>query len=101
MTAPARYVVFGEALTDFIREGPDRWRSAAGGSPWNVARVGARLGLATGFAGAGSMDVFGEEVLRLSREAGLGPRFGPQVGRAPALGVVVAKRPPQACLVGE
>src|SRR2546429_4599891 len=95
MTAPARYVVFGEALTDFIREGPDRWRSAAGGSPWNVARVGARLGLATGFAGAVSTDVLGEEILRLSREAGLDPRFVQQVERAPLLALVVSKHPPQ------
>jgi len=101
MTAPARYVVFGEALTDFIREGPDRWRSAAGGSPWNVARVGARLGLATGFGGAVSKDVLGEEILRLSREAGLDPRFVQQVERAPLLALVVSKHPPQYFFVGE
>src|SRR5438309_7648842 len=101
MTAPARYVVFGEALTDFIREGPDRWRSAAEGSPWTVARVGARLGLATGFAGAVSMDVFGEEILRLSREAGLDQRFVQQVERAPLLALVVSKHPPQYFFVGE
>src|SRR5207245_7645331 len=101
MTEPARYVVFGEGLTDFIREGPGRWRSAAGGSPWNVARVGARLGLATGFAGAVSTDVLGEEILRLSREAGLDPRFVQQVERAPLLALVVSKHPPQYFFVGE
>src|SRR5256885_12992868 len=94
MTAPARYVVFGEALTDFIREGPDRWRSAAGGSPWNVARVGARLRHAMGFAGAVSMGVFGEEILRLSRHAGLDPRFVQQLERAPLVALVVSKHPP-------
>jgi fructokinase len=101
MTASARYVVFGEALTDFIREGGNRWRSAAGGSPWNVARVGARLGLATGFAGAVSKDVFGEEIMRLSQEAGLDPRFVQQVDRAPLLALVVSKHPPQYFFVGE
>ncbi|TMA15499.1 MAG: carbohydrate kinase [Deltaproteobacteria bacterium] len=101
MTELARYVVFGEALTDFIREGPGRWRSAAGGSPWNVARVGARLGLATGFAGAVSTDVLGEEILRLSREAGLDPRFVQQVERAPLLALVVSKHPPQYFFIGE
>jgi len=40
------------------------WRLAP-----DVARVGARLGLATGFAGAVSMDVFGEEILRLCAQA--------------------------------
>src|SRR2546425_4905474 len=101
MTEPARYVVFGEALTDFIREGPDRWRSAAGASPGNAARVGAGLGLARGFAGAVSMDVFGEEIIRLSREAGLDPRFVQQVERAPLLALVVSKHPPQYFFVGE
>ena len=80
MGAQARFVVFGEALTDFIREDARHWRSAAGGSPWNVARVGARLGLPTGFAGAVSRDLFGEEILRLSREAGLAPSVPPRVG---------------------
>jgi fructokinase len=51
-------VVFGEALTDFIREDNQRWRSAPGGSCWNVARVGARLGVATGFGGTVSQDTF-------------------------------------------
>ena len=63
-----RYVVFGEALTDFIREDADHWRSVAGGSCWNVARVGARLGVATGFAGAVSGDVFGDEIVRHDRD---------------------------------
>src|SRR2546430_14672382 len=101
MTEPARYVVFGEALTDFIREGPDRWRSAAGGSPWNVARVGARLGLATGFAGAVSLDVFREEILRPSREAGLAQRFVQQLEQAPLLALVGSKQPPQYIFVRE
>jgi fructokinase len=101
MTSAARYVVFGEALTDFIQEAPGRWRSMAGGSPWNVARVGARLGLPTAFAGAVSKDVFGEEILRLSREAGLDLRFVQQVDRAPLLAMVVSKHPPQYFFVGE
>jgi fructokinase len=101
MTTAARYVVFGEALTDFIQEEPGRWRSAAGGSPWNVARVGARLGLPTGFAGAVSNDVFGEEILRLSRDAGLDPRFVQQIDRPPFLAMVISKHPPQYFFIGE
>ncbi|WP_256258925.1 PfkB family carbohydrate kinase, partial [Burkholderia ubonensis] len=51
-----RLVVFGEALTDFIRDDAQHWHSVAGGSCWNVARVGARLGVPTGFAGTVSRD---------------------------------------------
>ncbi len=104
MRARPRFVVFGEALTDFIREdareGEGRWRSAAGGSPWNVARVGARLGLPTGFAGAVSRDVFGEEILRLSQEAGLDLSFTQQVDRPPLLAMVVSTHPPRYFFVG-
>ncbi len=100
MGVQARLVVFGEALTDFIREDARHWRTAAGGSPWNVARVGARLGLSTGFAGAVSRDVFGDEILRLSREAGLDLRFTQQVDRPPLLAMVVSKHPPRYFFVG-
>ena len=36
-----RYVVFGEALTDMIRQDDGTWHAHPGGSCWNVARVGA------------------------------------------------------------
>ena len=101
MASTASYVVFGEALTDFIQETPGRCRSMPGGSPWNVARVGARLGLPTAFAGAVGKDVFGEELLRLTREAGLDPRFVQQVDRLPFLAMVVSKHPPQYFFIGE
>ena len=101
METGARYVVFGEALTDFIREDADHWRSVAGGSCWNVARVGARLGIATGFAGAVSSDLFGNEIVRLSREAGLDMRFTQQIHKSPFLAMVVSKHPPQYFFVGD
>jgi fructokinase len=101
METGARYVVFGEALTDFIREDADHWRSVAGGSCWNVARVGARLGIATGFAGAVSGDVFGDDIVRLSREAGLDMRFTQQIDKSPFLAMVVSKHPPQYFFVGD
>jgi fructokinase len=97
----ARLVVFGEALTDFIREDDAQWRSVPGGSPWNVARAAARLGLETGFAGAVSRDPFGDEQLRLSREAGLDLRFTQQVDRSPLLAMVVSKAPPRYQFVGD
>ncbi|AYB54184.1 carbohydrate kinase (plasmid) [Ralstonia solanacearum] len=94
-------VVFGEALTDFIREADGRWRSVAGGSCWNVARVCARLGVPTGFAGAVSRDAFGDELVTLSRQAGLDMRFMQQAARAPLLAMVLAAHPPQYFFIGE
>ncbi|RQZ08032.1 carbohydrate kinase [Burkholderia sp. Bp9031] len=96
-----RLVIFGEALTDFIRDDTNRWHSVAGGACWNVARVGARLGAPTGFAGAVSADIFGDELMRKSAEAGLDMRFTQQVDRPPLLAMVVATRPPQYFFVGE
>jgi fructokinase len=101
MNTGVRYVVFGEALTDFIREDAQHWRSVAGGSCWNVARVGAHLGVATGFAGAVSADVFGDEIMRLSADAGLDMRFIQQLDKSPFLAMVVSKHPPQYFFVGD
>ena len=101
MTPTTRFVVFGEALTDFILEEDGRWRSVPGGSCWNVARAAARLGLPTGYAGAVSHDLFGEEHLRLSREAGLDLRFTQQLDKSPFLAMVVSKHPPRYFFVGD
>ncbi|RQX82623.1 carbohydrate kinase [Burkholderia anthina] len=96
-----RLIVFGEALTDFIRDDAQHWRSIAGGSCWNVARVGARLGAPTAFAGTVSRDTFGEELMRKSADAGLDMRFIRQVDRAPLLAMVVSKQPPHYFFIGE
>jgi fructokinase len=96
-----RLVIFGEALTDFIRDDEHHWRSLAGGSCWNVARVGARLGIPTGFGGTVSHDVFGQELMRKSDEAGLDMRFITQVERPPFLAMVVSKQPPTYFFIGE
>jgi fructokinase len=101
MSTGTRFVVFGEALTDFIREDEHRWRAVPGGSCWNVARAAARLGLPTGYAGAVSRDVFGDELLCLTREAGLDQRFTQQVDKSPLLAMVVAKDPPNYFFVGD
>jgi fructokinase len=98
---PARLVVFGEALTDFIREDAGRWTAAAGGSCWNVARCAARLGLPTGFAGAVSRDPFGDELLRLAGEAGLDLRYTQQLDRSPLLAMVTSRDPPTYFFVGD
>jgi fructokinase len=101
MSPAARFVVFGEALTDFIREDDRRWRSVPGGSCWNVARAASRLGLPTGYAGAVSRDLFGDEIMRLSREAGLDMRFTQQIDKSPLLAMVFSKHPPQYFFVGD
>ena len=66
-----QFIAFGEALTDLIRIGPDRWRSACGGSPWNVAVAMSTLGQLSAFAGAISQDPFGAEIWQCSQEANL------------------------------
>ncbi|MPW21852.1 carbohydrate kinase [Paraburkholderia sp. CNPSo 3157] len=102
MTNPLpQLVVFGEALTDFIREADHNWRSAAGGSCWNVARVGSRLAVRTAFAGTVRGDHFGEELMRLTAQAGLDMRFTRRVERAPLLAMVVSKHPPQYFFIGD
>ena len=102
MTSPLpHFVVFGEALTDFICEDDGRWRSVPGGSCWNVARVGARLGVATGYAGTVSRDPFGDALIERSADAGLDMRFVRQVDRSPLLAMVVSKHPPRYFFVGD
>jgi len=95
-----RFVAAGEALTDFIRTGPDTWMSRAGGSDWNVARVVATLGIPSAFAGSVSMDRFGDELAELSREAGLDLRFLQRIGKAPLLAMVHETSPPAYFFVG-
>jgi fructokinase len=96
-----RFVAAGEALTDLITAGPGTWTSLVGGSTWNVARVVARLGIASAFAGAVSRDVFGNELCAANAAAGLDPRFLQQVDRSPLLAVVHELDPPRYFFVGD
>lgn len=96
-----RLVVFGEALTDFVRTGEDSWRSVAGGACWNVARVAATLGVPTGWGGAVGDDLFGQRIVALSQAAGLDARFCQVVQRPPLLALVHQLDPPQYFFVGE
>jgi fructokinase len=96
-----RFVAFGEALTDFIRQDDGvHWLARPGGSPWNVARVAARLGVPAAFAGAVSRDVLGTQLVRASEEAGLDPRFLQHVDRPPLLAFVHQAHPPRYFFVG-
>ena len=96
-----RYVVFGEALTDMVRQADGSWLGLPGGSCWNVARVGARLGIDTAFAGAVSRDLFGDELAQASEQAGLDMRFLQRVDRSPFLAFVASRHPPQYFFVGD
>lgn len=94
-------IAFGEALTDFVRVGPDRWHSAAGGACWNVARVAGTLGTPTAWAGAISDDVFGNEIVEKSRAAGLDMRFIQLASRSPLLAIVHQIDPPRYFFIGD
>jgi len=96
-----QFVAAGEALTDLLRSGPASWNSQVGGSTWNVARVVAKLGIPSAFAGAVSCDVFGAELAAATGAAGLDPRFLQQVGRAPLLAVVHELDPPGYFFIGD
>jgi fructokinase len=104
-----RLLVFGEALTDFVRDSEavaddpagTPWRSVAGGACWNVARVAATLGLPTGFGGAVSDDLFGREIVARSRVARLDMRFLQVVARPPLIAMVHRAHPPQYFFLGD
>jgi fructokinase len=96
-----QFVAFGEALTDLIRIGPDRWRSACGGSPWNVAVAMSSLGQLSAFAGAISQDPFGAEIWQCSQDANLDMRFIQQLPRPPLLAVVHEVDPPRYFFIGD
>ena len=101
MNTLPHFVAAGEALTDLLRTGPGSWTSQVGGSTWNVARVVARLGIPSAFAGAVSCDVFGAELAAANTAAGLDPRFLQQVERSPLLAVVHERNPPRYFFVGD
>lgn len=96
-----RFIAFGEALTDLIRTGPDQWRSACGGSPWNLAVAMSTLGQLSAFAGAVSQDPFGAEIWRASQDAHLDMRFIQQLPRPPLLAVVHELAPPRYFFIGQ
>ena len=101
MSAAPRFAAFGEALTDFVRQGDDVWRSVPGGAPWNVARAMAAFGVASAFGGAISRDCFGDALWQASLEARLDTRSVQRVDKSPLLAMVHATHPPQYFFVGD
>jgi fructokinase len=98
-----QFVAAGEALTDMIvlDAGATQWASKVGGSTWNVARAMARLGTPSGFAGAVSRDVFGDQLWQASEAAGLDLRFLQRVDKSPLLAIVHRLEPPSYFFVGD
>ena len=97
------FVAAGEALTDMIvaDAAATHWHSQVGGSTWNVARAMARLGVPTGFAGAISRDVFGDQLWQASEQAGLDLRLLQRVDKSPLLAIVHRLDPPSYFFVGD
>ncbi len=96
-----RFVSAGEALTDMLRTGSDQWSSQVGGSTWNVARVMAGLGVPSAFAGAVSLDVFGDALARANDAAGLDARFLQRYAKSPLLAIVHELHPPTYYFIGD
>ena len=99
-TAIPRFISAGEALTDLIRQADGYWLARAGGAPWNVARVMARFGIPSAFAGSVSRDNFGDEIAALSQEAGLDARFLQQHDKPSLLAIVHETAPPRYYFIG-
>ncbi len=95
-----RFVALGEALTDLIQTGNGHWVSKTGGATWNVARVVARLGIHSGFAGAISEDIFGNALWAASEDAKLDLRFLQRVNKTPLLAIVYETNPPSYFFIG-
>lgn len=91
----------GEALTDMIDQGDEQWVSRVGGSTWNVARALAVLGEPTAFAGAISLDRFGDALWTASEAVGLDTRLLQRVDRSPLLAVVERGEPPRYFFIGD
>lgn len=99
-TTLPRFVVFGEALTDFVRTADQNWTSVAGGACWNVARVTGTLDIPTAWAGAVSDDFFGEEIVEKSAKAHLDLRFLQKVSKPPLIAMVHQTAPPRYFFLG-
>lgn len=95
-----RFVVFGEALTDFVRTDEHSWHSVAGGACWNVARVAGTLGTTAAWAGAVSDDFLGAEIEAKSRTANLDLRFLQKAPKPPLIAMVHKVNPPAYFFLG-
>jgi fructokinase len=91
----------GEALTDLVTAGDNRWTAHPGGAGWNVARACAALGVPSAFAGAVGQDNFGDDLAQASAQAGLDLRFLQRVPAPTLMAVVYRRDPPAYRFLGE
>ena len=91
----------GEALSDLVTAGGNRWEAHPGGAGWNVARAASALGTPSAFAGAVGQDNFGDDLLAASRAAGLDLRFMQRVPQPTLMAVVYSVSPPAYRFLGE
>ncbi|GGM04789.1 carbohydrate kinase family protein [Deinococcus aerophilus] len=91
----------GEALTDLVTAGENRWTAHPGGAGWNVARACAALGVPSAFAGAVGQDNFGDDLAQASAQAGLDLRFLQRVPAPTLMAVVYRSDPPAYRFLGE
>ena len=91
----------GEALTDLVTIGGQRWEAHPGGAGWNVARAVAALGTSSAFAGAIGRDNFGEDLWAASQASGLDLRFMQRVPQPTLMAVVYSAAPPAYRFLGE
>jgi fructokinase len=79
--------VAGEALIDIIVDPAGNVTSVVGGAPLNTARTIARLGIPATFLGGVSSDAFGNRIMRLLQEDGVGYALGEQVSAPTTLAI--------------
>ena len=91
----------GEALTDLVTAGDNRWEAHPGGAGWNVARAASALGVSSAFAGAVGNDNFGDELYSASQAAGLDLRFLQRLPQPTLMAVVYSASPPAYRFLGE
>lgn len=95
-----QFISFGEALTDLVTRGGSDFTALPGGAGLNVARAMAALGVPAAWAGALSLDSFGDQLLAACREAGLDQALIRRVDAAPLLAVVDRLDPPHYFFLG-
>ena len=79
--------VAGEALIDIIVDPSGNVTSVVGGAPLNTARTIARLGVPATFLGGVSTDAFGNRIMRLLQQDGVGYALGEQVAAPTTLAI--------------
>lgn len=87
MTTP-QILFCGEALIDFITTDGATYRATPGGSPFSASKAAAQAGARSGFCGAISTDIFGDQILSDLAKYGVETTFAPRIELPTALGFI-------------